>query len=89
MPPQPIPGITEPMFLCEDNIYDLVSSYIPESTITKDKLWHWMSKNGSWGMYRDFTWDDISNIHQYRSFVRSTASRVCTVGYVRKSRTRE
>ncbi|KAG0747532.1 hypothetical protein G6F57_007454 [Rhizopus arrhizus] len=39
--------------------------------------------------YRDFTWDDLSNIQEYRSLVKSSMATKCTVGYVRKSNTDE
>ncbi|KAG1142282.1 hypothetical protein G6F37_008363 [Rhizopus arrhizus] len=39
--------------------------------------------------YRDFTWDDLSNIQEYRSLVKSSIATKCTVGYVRKSNTDE
>jgi hypothetical protein len=37
----------------------------------------------------DFTWDDLSNIQEYRSLVKSSIATKCTVGYVRKSNTDE
>ena len=37
----------------------------------------------------DFTWDDLSNIQEYRSLVKSSMATKCTVGYVRKSNTDE
>ncbi|KAI9006725.1 hypothetical protein CLU79DRAFT_779163 [Phycomyces nitens] len=36
-------------------------------------------------VYRDFTWNDLSNIQEYRSLVKSSMGTNCTVGYVRKS----
>ncbi|KAI9474820.1 hypothetical protein BDB00DRAFT_743423, partial [Zychaea mexicana] len=85
MPSTPIPGITEEYFLSETEVHDLVSVYIPDDTVTSDDLSAWMSKDGTW----DFTWDDLSNIQEYRSLVKSSMATKCTVGYVRKSNTNE
>ncbi|KAG2218997.1 hypothetical protein INT45_007659 [Circinella minor] len=40
-------------------------------------------------VYRDFTWDDLSNIQEYRLLVKSSVGTKYTVGYVRKSNTKE
>ncbi|EIE78946.1 hypothetical protein RO3G_03651 [Rhizopus delemar RA 99-880] len=85
MPSTPIPGIKEEYFLSETEVHDLVSVYIPDDTVTSVDLSAWMSKDGSW----DFTWDDLSNIQEYRSLVKSSMATKCTVGYVRKSNTDE
>ncbi|KAI9282285.1 hypothetical protein BY458DRAFT_552508 [Sporodiniella umbellata] len=39
--------------------------------------------------YRDFTWDDLSNVQEYRSLVKSSMATKCTIGYVQKSNTNE
>ncbi|KAG0172635.1 hypothetical protein DFQ28_007651 [Apophysomyces sp. BC1034] len=39
--------------------------------------------------YRDFTWEDLSNIQEYRSLVKSSIASMYTVGYARKSNTNE
>ncbi|KAI8093750.1 uncharacterized protein BX664DRAFT_260428, partial [Halteromyces radiatus] len=79
-------------------IQRLLSAYIPDDTVTSDDLSAWMSKDGSWGTTirkqsnkkrKHFTWDDLSNIQEYRSLVRSSMATKCTVGYVRKSNTHE
>lgn len=49
IPSTPIPGITEECFLSESEVYDLVSVYIPDDTVTSDDLSAWMSKAGKWG----------------------------------------
>ncbi|KAI8330370.1 hypothetical protein BC941DRAFT_332954, partial [Chlamydoabsidia padenii] len=85
MPSTPIPGLTEEYFLSETEVHDLLSVYIPDDTVTSDDLSAWMSKDGTW----DFTWDDLSNIQEYRSLVKSSMATKCTVGYVRKSNTNE
>ncbi|RCH82265.1 hypothetical protein CU098_005779 [Rhizopus stolonifer] len=83
MPSTPIPGITEEYFLSETEVHDLLSVYIPDDIITSVDLSAWMSKDGTW----DFTWDDLSNIQEHRSLVKSSMAIKCTVGYVRKSNT--
>lgn len=35
---------------------------------------------------RDFTWSDVSNIEEFRKFVRNSADECLTLGYARKSR---
>ncbi|KAI8874867.1 hypothetical protein K501DRAFT_164128, partial [Backusella circina FSU 941] len=85
MPSTPIPGITEEYFLSQNEVYDLVSVYIPDETVTSGNLAAWMSNDGTW----DFTWDDLSNIQEYRALVKSSMATKCTVGYVRKSNTNE
>ncbi|OAD78969.1 hypothetical protein PHYBLDRAFT_164063 [Phycomyces blakesleeanus NRRL 1555(-)] len=81
----PIPGITEEYFLTETDVHDLVSAYIPDDIVASDDLSTWMSKDGSW----DFTWDDLSDIQEYRSLVKSSMDTKCTVGFVLKSNTNE
>ncbi|KAI9320949.1 hypothetical protein BX666DRAFT_1835081, partial [Dichotomocladium elegans] len=85
MPSTPIPGITEEHFLSETEVHDLVSAYIPKDTVRSADLSAWMSKDGRW----NFTWDDLSNIQEYRSLVKSSMATKCTIGYVRKSNTNE
>ncbi|KAI7896471.1 uncharacterized protein EV154DRAFT_240300 [Mucor mucedo] len=38
---------------------------------------------------RNFTWEDIINVQQYRKNARATASTICPIGYCRKSKTKE
>ncbi|KAG2192637.1 hypothetical protein INT47_000181, partial [Mucor saturninus] len=38
---------------------------------------------------RNFTWEDTTNVQQYRKNVTATASTICTIGYCRKSKTKE
>ncbi|CEG79128.1 hypothetical protein RMATCC62417_13630 [Rhizopus microsporus] len=38
---------------------------------------------------RAFTWEDISNVKEFRHLVRTTSNDFVTIGYARKSRTRE
>ncbi|KAI8369374.1 uncharacterized protein BYT42DRAFT_486985, partial [Radiomyces spectabilis] len=82
-------------FLSEDDAFDLVPLYIPDATMTMGTLWSWMGKNRTWELnvvlreHRDFTWNGISNIIPYRTFVRATMSSIFTIGYARKSKTKE
>ncbi|KAG0163509.1 hypothetical protein DFQ28_011556 [Apophysomyces sp. BC1034] len=111
MPKQPIPGVTDIMFLSEQEVYEIVEQYMQNDTLKQEDLTEWMSKDGSWGPakrkqtkknrkrgrlynvvkleYRDFTWADISHIHQFRAMVKATHSSIYTIGYARKSPTPE
>ncbi|KAI8388292.1 uncharacterized protein BYT42DRAFT_486207, partial [Radiomyces spectabilis] len=90
MPKKPISGVTDGMFLSENEVYDVIQQYMPSETLKQNDLAEWMSKDGFWGpakrkQYRDFTWDDICNIQQFRAMVKASLSSIRTSGYGRKS----
>ncbi|ORX44037.1 hypothetical protein DM01DRAFT_1340591 [Hesseltinella vesiculosa] len=39
--------------------------------------------------HRDYTWIDLHNVHQFRRHVRLTETTICTIGYVRRSNTKD
>ncbi|KAI7896475.1 uncharacterized protein EV154DRAFT_435046, partial [Mucor mucedo] len=88
-----IPYITESLFLGEEEVYNIIKAYFPEDDLKTTDLVEWIGKDGSWGptkrQLRNFTWADITNVQQYRKNVRATASTICTIGYCRKSKTKE
>ncbi|KAI8970012.1 hypothetical protein BDF20DRAFT_888871, partial [Mycotypha africana] len=111
MPLNPVPTLTQQLFLTEDEIFMMIKSYLPDGDLKAADLVQWMAKDGAWGPtkrkqinkqrksgrwynvikepFRDFTWKHITNVQQFRSTVKATASTICTIGYARKSNTKE
>ncbi|KAI7901060.1 uncharacterized protein BX663DRAFT_438510 [Cokeromyces recurvatus] len=88
MPLNPIPTLTEQLFLTEEEVFTIVRSYLPDGDLISSHLCEWMAKDGAWE-FRDFTWKHIINMQQFRSNVKSTMSSICTIGYARKSNTKD
>ncbi|ORE07095.1 hypothetical protein BCV72DRAFT_304932 [Rhizopus microsporus var. microsporus] len=76
MPKQPIPGVTDTMFLSEQEVYEIVQQYMQNDTLKQLE-------------YRGFTWGNINHTHQFRVMLKAIHSNIYTIGYARKSPTPE
>ncbi|KAI8079279.1 hypothetical protein BDF21DRAFT_314702, partial [Thamnidium elegans] len=88
MPPQPITGVTDQMFLTELAVFDIIKTYFCDLTFGAERLNDWVGKDGSWGIVNDslgFTWEDVSNVKEFRKTVRTTSPTTTTIGYARRS----
>ncbi|KAI9269617.1 hypothetical protein EDC94DRAFT_490021, partial [Helicostylum pulchrum] len=81
MPLTPVPTLTQLVFLTEDEVFAIVKVYLPDNDLTSNNLYEWISKDGAWGPTKrkqDFAWNNISNIHLFRTNIKSTMSSICT-----------
>jgi hypothetical protein len=49
-----------------------------------DRLYHVVQE-----AYRDYIWDDLSNVHQFRRHIRLTSDKIFNIGYIRRSNTHD